>query len=78
LIGVVESQSCLEALSTFPRSRRADAGPLAVSWADESCGADPLLEVIPVTDERDWHNQIHVGRRFMRVGRVDPPELINV
>jgi hypothetical protein len=30
--------------------------------------------VVAVTDERDWHSRIHVGRRLMREGHVDPPE----
>ena len=30
----------------------------------------------PVTDERDWRSRVHVGRRLMREGHVDPPEAI--
>ena len=33
-------------------------------WPDEV--NEPPGQIVPVTDDRDWANQIYVGRRFMR------------
>jgi len=67
----------MAALSIFPReTQRGDAGPLRVWWweGDDSTGAESTSRVIAVSDERAWADQVHVGRRFMREGLVDPPE----
>lgn len=76
LLGEADSPSLLEALASIPRSSRADDGPLRATWS-EGDGGDGISEgesyVVAVTDERDWKNQIHTGRRLMREGRVNPP-----
>ncbi len=41
---------------------------------DDGTGAAASSRVIAVTDERDWGNQIHVGRRLMREGLMSPEE----
>lgn len=76
LLDVIEADSLVGALSSTPRVKRGDRGLLPTSWWD---GDDPSQaardsRVVPVTDERDWRNRIHVGRRLMREGHVDPPE----
>jgi CRISPR system Cascade subunit CasD len=72
---VVEGDSLLGVLANLPRSPRADDGLLPATWweGDEALGAAGESRVVAVSDERDWRNSIHVGRRLMREGHVDPP-----
>jgi CRISPR system Cascade subunit CasD len=76
LLDVVEAESLLAALASSPRPVRADPGPLPSSWweGEDASAALGASRVVAVTDERDWRNQVHTGRRLMREGRVDPPE----
>jgi CRISPR system Cascade subunit CasD len=71
---IVEAESLLGALKSEPRATRADDGPLPAWWWEGSEEA-PLdaSRVVPVSDERDWENQVHVGRRLMREGLISPP-----
>jgi CRISPR system Cascade subunit CasD len=76
LLDIVEAPSLVRVLASTPRARRSDDGLLPASWwdgedAEGSCGDS---RVVPVSDERDWKNRVHVGRRLMREGHVDPPE----
>lgn len=76
LVGVREAPSLVGALARSARVARGDHGPLPAWWddgEDESASLGPS-GLITVTDERDWKNQIHTGRRLVRQGRVDPPE----
>jgi CRISPR system Cascade subunit CasD len=74
LRGGVETRSLVGALASAPRPIRADEGPLPAMWSDGDDASDAAGEsyVVPVTDERDWRNQIHTGRRLVRYGHVDP------
>lgn len=74
--GTVEASSVMAALSTVPRDSRGDPGPLPAWWwdGDDATGVVGESRVVPVTDERDWRDQVHVGRRLMREGHVNPPE----
>jgi CRISPR system Cascade subunit CasD len=76
LVRVVEAASLIEALAAEPRTKRSDPGPLAATWwHDEPAdGAHGESVEVPVSDERDWRNRVHVGRRLMRIGRVNPAE----
>jgi CRISPR system Cascade subunit CasD len=78
LLDVLEAPSLVAALAAVSRvaRARADNGPLPACWwdGDDVSGAVGESWVVPVTDERDWRNQIHVGRRIARRGHVDPPE----
>lgn len=82
LLRVVESTSAMAALAEAPRvaKQRGDPGPLPAWWweGEDATGAIGESRVVPVTDERDWANQVHVGRRPMREGCVDPPEASHV
>jgi len=68
--------SLLAALAGAPLSTRAtlDDGRLLAEWPDETTEGVDALQLAPnsrrmaITDERDWVNQIHVGRRFVREG----------
>jgi CRISPR system Cascade subunit CasD len=79
LMEVKEGQSLVGMLASIPRPRRSDSGPLPTSWwdGDEASAAHAVSRLVPVTDERDWRNRVHVGRRLMREGHVDPPEASN-
>lgn len=70
LLGRVECASLLAALESAPRlEARCDEGMLAAYWSAEE-GDEVSSAIVEVTDERDWRNQIHVGRRFMREGAL--------
>jgi CRISPR system Cascade subunit CasD len=75
-LAVVEAPSLLASLASTPRVKRGDSGLLPASWwdGDDADTAAGDSRVVAVTDERDWRNRIHVGRRLMREGHVDPPE----
>jgi CRISPR system Cascade subunit CasD len=64
----------LELAAPLPPERRGEDGLLVEAWwpAEESGGQDS--RALDVTDERDWHNQIHTGRRTLRHGRLRAPE----
>jgi CRISPR system Cascade subunit CasD len=76
LVDVIEGISLVSVLASTPRGPRADRGLLRASWweGDARDGAVGESGIVPVTDERDWRNRVHVGRRLMRKGHVDPPE----
>lgn len=62
------SPSVRRALLTTRLSPRADSeeGRFSFWWPADGAQADVSgKHRIPVHDERDWNNQIHVGRRFM-------------
>lgn len=42
-------------------------------WPAED-GCDTESRIIPVTDERDWSNQFHCGKRFVRQGIIRASE----
>lgn len=74
LVDVVEGEGLCQVLAETPRVSRGDPGPLRAFWFDEQIDEPLAMSVaFPVTDERDWTNRIHVGRRLMREGVVDPP-----
>lgn len=80
LLGRIAAPSLYAALQQAPLDPRAQAedGAFAAWWPQEdepvTAGQERLL---PVTDERDWANQIHVGRRLVRHGRVRVQEVID-
>lgn len=70
----IDARSLVGALATVGRPARADDGWLPAMWSDgeDATGAVGDSFVVPVTDERDWRNQIHAGRRLLRYGHVNP------
>jgi CRISPR system Cascade subunit CasD len=80
LVDVLDAPSLLYVLASVPRAKRSNSGPLAAVWwdADEGPASFEGSRVLRVSDERDWRNRVHVGRRFMRAGHVDPPEAHHV
>ena len=80
LAGRIEAGSIREALEKAPlppeRARWMESRTLTAWWPAGSAleGDDEASRIVPVTDERDWVNQIHGGRRFWREGRVTVTE----
>jgi CRISPR system Cascade subunit CasD len=72
LLGRAEARSLREALQQAPRSRRGpQAGTTVRAWWPDDEGEAPVdSRLIPVFEDRDWQNQIHTGRRFLREGRM--------
>jgi CRISPR system Cascade subunit CasD len=78
LLATDEAPSLRESLARWPRHHRADAGPLAACWGDDGSPKAADERTLPIVDERDWHAQLHAGRRLLRLGRVNPPEAAHV
>ncbi|MBI5517951.1 MAG: type I-E CRISPR-associated protein Cas5/CasD [Deltaproteobacteria bacterium] len=70
-LGRVTAGSLAEALQRAPLSSRApqDERSFLAWWPADEASELPS-ELITVTDERDWDNQIHGGRRWMRRGKL--------
>lgn len=76
LLGRASAGTLLGALAAAPLSKRAtpNDGRVLAEWPDDTDEGAQAREVAPhsrraaITDERDWVNQIHVGRRFVREG----------
>lgn len=76
--GRVTAPDVRSALAAIPRlAGRTDAGPLSAWWPADDLRDEPSSRVVPVFDDRDWANQIHTGRRFVRHGIIDVPEVIH-
>jgi len=79
--GRMEADSLPDALVQAPLHARADDGPSYAAWwpthpdADDPSGANLDVDLRePVTDRRDWKNQIHVGERWIVNGTVTPTD----
>jgi CRISPR system Cascade subunit CasD len=66
-----EASSLLEALEHTPLSPRAVKDAPTRAWWPAGDGERPGSRLIPITDERDWANQIHVGRRWIYEGVIN-------
>lgn len=78
-LSYTEAPSLIESLVSFPRihNKRTDMKQdcLLSAWGDVDPNFQmPFARTIPVTDERDWANQVHTGRRFLQHGLINPPE----
>lgn len=78
VVGLVEAPSLLDALAVAPLSKRASDDDRKLVRVPR--GMPPREGFTPseraVTEERDWPNQIHVGRQrvlegFVEIGRVE-------
>lgn len=78
LVGRASATTLLAALAAAPLAKRATvtAGRALAEWPDDDLEAADAPRAAPesrrlsLTDERDWVNQIHVGRRFVREGML--------
>jgi CRISPR system Cascade subunit CasD len=75
LVGLRVAPSVLQALLDLPRLPRRRTGlqdgePLAAWWPEGDAEGEAVegVRTIPVTDTRDWGNQVHCGRRLIRHG----------
>lgn len=65
------ASSLIQALLTIPQA--GDDLHIFAQWPPDEDG--PLdSRIVPVTDERDWVNQIHCGERWVRQGMIDLQE----
>jgi CRISPR system Cascade subunit CasD len=71
-LGRIRADSAIAALQMAPRHWRAAHQRLAAWWPSDERGPEPN-QLQPVYDERDWSSQVHVGRRLIRYGMIDPP-----
>lgn len=75
----LQAEDLLQALEQTPLHPRADKEKSFPAWWPATPGkADPNepIQYMPVTDARDWKNQIHVGERWIAHGKIQiqPPE----
>jgi CRISPR system Cascade subunit CasD len=73
---MVEATTLRQALEAEPRAERAQPGPLAALWPEDERTEDDAGHSVPVVrvEDRDWANDIHVGRRLYVQGLMHPPE----
>jgi CRISPR system Cascade subunit CasD len=71
LLGTVQAYSLLEALEHAPLSPRVIRGMPTRAWWPAGDGERPGSRLIQITDERDWANQIHAGRRWIYEGVIN-------
>lgn len=79
LAGRMQVDTLTDALVQAPLHNRADDGPSYAAWwptqPESDAPSDEALDLDlrePVTDRRDWKNQIHVGERWIVNGTVRP------
>jgi CRISPR system Cascade subunit CasD len=76
---IVEADSPLQALETAPLLLRpgepepAAGLPAQAPWKEGDTPPGSQWAVRAVTDQRDWRNQVHVGRRLVAETLVEPP-----
>ena len=71
LAGRSQAPTLLQALEAYPLAPRASHGrPLSAWWPADEDTDRAGSRLIPVTDDRDWRNQIHVGRRWIHEGTI--------
>jgi CRISPR system Cascade subunit CasD len=68
-LGRMDAADLRDALVRAPRSPRAESGAKLRAWF--AADGPHIRGALPLTDERDWTNQIHVGRRFVQEGFID-------
>jgi CRISPR system Cascade subunit CasD len=69
----MQCESLTEALQRAPLSDRADQRDRFPAWWPLDGGENQLKAEMeqPVTDRRDWKNQIHVGERWIAWGEIE-------
>jgi CRISPR system Cascade subunit CasD len=69
------AESPLQALENLHRDKRGSHDDHIRAWWHASFGERPQSIKTAIYDERDWQNQIHVGRRFIYEGMIRVPEV---
>lgn len=77
VIGRAQANSLRAALAAAPAHPRADETGFTACWPQEGEPAPAADQgrLLPVVDERDWANQIHVGRRLVWHGWIPHSEV---
>lgn len=78
VLATVRAESLHQALRRAPLSERAaQGGPWAAWWPEADGTAPPSGKgrLLPISDERDWSNQIHSGRRFVWETNIEAADL---
>ncbi|MFO0601598.1 MAG: type I-E CRISPR-associated protein Cas5/CasD [Polyangiales bacterium] len=73
VIDRVVAATLYDALVSCPRERKGDQTVRAKMWwseTDAPAAVSARAREVEVHDARDWVNQIHAGRRYMREGEV--------
>lgn len=72
-VSKIQCGSLTEALQKAPLSKRADQRGRYPAWwpVDEDGNQHKADMEQPVTDRRDWKNQIHVGERWIAKGEIE-------
>ncbi len=76
-LGRVQANDLLEALRQaplLPGWRLDGRQTFEASWPAEDGSSGQPSALLPTTDERDWRQQVHGGRRFVRVGTIEIKE----
>jgi CRISPR system Cascade subunit CasD len=74
LYSKVQAPSIIEALYTIPlakQSMQLNRNQKLRLWCPEEEVLLGEKRIIPITDEKDWKNQIHCGRRIIQEGRME-------
>ena len=70
-LDTTRQMTLVDALEHAPLHPRADDGPRYRAWWPCEPGDDDGADIArPVTDRRDWRNQIHVGERWIAEGSI--------
>lgn len=70
VVGMIEADSLRHALELAPRDRRAEPGPLSALWPLADGLDSERSATVARVEDRDWANDIHVGRRLYVEGLV--------
>ncbi len=71
-IGRIRAKSVREALESAPLADDADIRESYTAWWPVPAETEPPdASTRPVTDARDWANQIHVGERWIAFGQIE-------
>ncbi len=74
LVQRMEAASLCGALESVPRvPGRSDPGPMPAVWPRAEGFDETRTRQWPRVEDRDWRNEIHVGRRVLIEGQVNPP-----
>ena len=69
----VRAASVAEALRDLPHWAEPADSSCMLWWPDGLASAPASEHRFPVTEDRDWRNQNHAGRRILCQARVEPP-----
>lgn len=70
-LSVTESEDLISALRQAPLVKAADPPPYRVWYGVDDPEPRKGVEIRPVSDRRDWKNQIHTGQRWLASTEID-------